>query len=147
MAIFGFNVSKARKRLDGVCVLIADSQDAKIISIKEKSINTRILLTPEKAWTDQAGYFKGTSGGGISDELNIKKEEKKQFYKQVLEEGEKHLKKEECERFAIMCLEEDISLIKGLLSSEQKNRLIGIKRGNYTKANINEILKNVLKLL
>ena len=140
------NVTSAKEILEGFGILIIDEKHAKLLTIN-KDIEETDLVTTLPIWEDQAGYFKGTSGGGISDELNVAKEFQRRYYKEAVKQVNEYFKTEKFERLVIMCPEEDVSLIKKLLSKDLTESLAGIKEGNYIKINTNEVLSKVLEIL
>lgn len=142
-----FNVSYAKALLDGFGILIIDEKHAKFLTISDGKIEEKDLVTTLPIYEDQAGYFKGTSGGGISDESNVAKEFRKRFYKEVLERVQDDFDLKGFVKLVILCPEEDISLIKKLLSKGLKDVLVGFKKGNYIKVSMNEVLEKVVGIV
>ena len=128
-------------------ILYSKYAHAKILKIENGNLAIKSLNVAPGKWRGKTGYFKGSTGGGTSEELNIQKEYVKQFFKDALEQTEEHFKASKCDKFALMCTEENISIITDLLGSSLKDALIGAKKGNFTKATVNEILENTLELL
>lgn len=142
------NVSNAKKRLDKFGILIIDEKYAKFLTILNGEINETDLVTYLKKWEDRMGYSKGGPFiGGTGEESNIADEYQKRFFKNVLRQVSAKLKAEEFDKLAIMCPEEDISLINRLLDKDLAKALLGIKEGNYVKANINDVLAKVLEIV
>lgn len=141
------NISKAKRKLDKFGILIIDEKHAKFLTISDSKITEEDLTTTLPIYEAQAGYFKGTSGGGISDELNVAREFQKRFYKEAIKRVHNDLKSGKFEKLFIMCPEEDVSLIEKLLNKDLKRTLVGIKEGNYIKININEVLEKILEAI
>ncbi|MBN2016469.1 hypothetical protein JW766_06600 [Candidatus Dojkabacteria bacterium] len=142
---FAFNVSKARKRLDSFGILILDEKHAKFLSIKDDGVNEGDLVTTLPIYEDQAGYFKGSSGGGISDEQNVRKEFQKRFYKEALKSIEENFQNNTLNKLVIMCPEEDISLLNKLIKNDIGKSFAFFIAGNYVKIGKNDILKKVFE--
>ena len=137
------NVSNMKEILDKHGILIIDDKHARFISIFENNIHEHDLTSRLPKFHDRAGYFQGPSGGGISDELNIKQEYKKRFYKSVIEEVKIHFQPKHLKNLIVMCPSEDISLIRKLLDKNLTKSLKGIIEGNYIKESLNEILGKI----
>lgn len=142
---YSFDISSAKKRLDKYCILIIDEKHAKCLKIKNSKIEELDMVTTLPIYEDQAGYFKGSTGGGISDEQNVRKEYQKRFYKEVLEKIDKNIQKFDLKKFIIMCPEEDISMITKILKNSLNEKLAGFVSGNYIKVGINEVLERAVE--
>ena len=140
------NIAQTKRRLNGFCVLIMDEKHAKCLRISEKTIHEEDTLSPPPVFEDRAGYFKGTSGGGIANEQNVFKEFKKRFYKSIIAKASKDYRAGKFEKLIIMCPTEDVALIQKLLTTDLEKVLIGFKEGNYIKVIMNEVLKKVLEV-
>ena len=141
------NVSSAKKRLDGYCILIIDGKHAKCLTILNNNLGEKDFVSPPPVFEDRAGYFKGTSGGGISDEQQVAQEFKKRFYKDVLAQVSDDLRAKKYEKLIIMCPKEDTSVIEKYFDADLKKAFVGFKEGNYVKIGENEILEKVLEVI
>ncbi|MDD3648202.1 MAG: hypothetical protein PHS44_06950 [Candidatus Dojkabacteria bacterium] len=140
------NISQARKVLDRFCILVLDEKNAKCIKISRRTIKERTLQGKLLRWNDKAGYFRGPSGGGISDKQNVREEYKKKFFKEVLGEISTEIQTTGSKKLMIFCPEEDISLVSELLTSALRKKLAGFKEGNYMRKGVNSILETALEV-
>ncbi|MBU0975530.1 MAG: hypothetical protein ABIE03_06595 [Patescibacteria group bacterium] len=141
------NISQAKKVLDKFCILILDEKHAKCLQISGRAIKERKLQAKLPVWDDKAGYFRGTSGGGISDKQRVREEYKKKFFKEVLGEISAEILSVGSKKLIIMCPEEDISLVTRLLTSALRNKLAGFKGGNYVRKGVNAIIETALEIV
>lgn len=131
------NISHTKELLNKYTLLILEGKRARILAIADGVVTEEIHDAEEPVWKERTGYFRDGFARSISDGQAGLAELKKRFYKEIITLYKVPLSR----KIILFCPEEDISMIKGLLSNSQLNSLVGVKSGAYVKTGQNDLLE------